>query len=286
MKAATPSSRRSGGFTLIELLVVIAIIAILAAMLLPTLSKAKRQALQANCRSNLRQWGIIWYNYTDDFNGSFSAGVGLTFDRGEWANALLQYYKRKPYLLTCPVAKLRRAPGLPQEVQVSLDDPGAVTYGGPTTAFDLPITDPEAPSSNPGRLLAASYGANCWIYDPPPGTDVVQGRSASKCWRKIQAARHPSNTPIMGDSMWRGGGPDLTGTDGARPAYNGEWSGSDREFKHFMMHRHGKGIQMVFFEGSVRHQRIPELWRLYWHNSFDIGYADSQGASFFPAWMK
>ena len=103
----------------------------------------------------------------------------------------------------------------------------------------------------------------------------------------MDAVRLSTETPLMLDCKWRGGGPGHTpdhasgrialqapgpGIDGKGddPAFYGKYAA---EMAHFVMKRHGDGLNACFFDGSARNLPVYELWGLKWSQNYDPGEA-------------
>ncbi len=273
-------SRR--GFTLIELLVVIAIIALLMAILMPALARVKKQAQSVVCQARLREWGLMFKLYTDDYDGYFNEGWGV----GEttlWMNALRLSYKDNWDMLLCPTAT---------RVMASTADWGT---------FKAAQRDVSRPGGG-SYLYTFSYGINSW-------TNYMHGDRGDRWeewfWKNTQnntsvvpGARTPTgrtvstnNIPVFGDCTWHDAWPRHTD----QPVENMDAfgignQGTSGEMNHFSINRHNGFINMLFMDWSIRNTGLKENWTLKWHRSFDtMGPWTRAGgvmASDWPRWLQ
>ena len=97
---------KSRGFTLIELLVVIAIIAILMAILIPALNRAREQGKRAACLSNVKQLGLAWVLYADDNRIEDLARIYTMVGEYDLAIEQLEYLLSIPGEISIPLLQL------------------------------------------------------------------------------------------------------------------------------------------------------------------------------------
>lgn len=182
-------------FSLIELLVVVAIIAILAALLLPTLGRAKIAALNAACKGNVRQLGLALQMYKSDWAAYPYASDANS--RATWYMAIASHYNSNYAIMQCPTFKGDYPPEK------------AVTF-----LFGIPyMWGPQSPNSVSGL----SYGYNgfgigsafstSWIHNLGLGVQVNPGQRMPSV--KVSQVKRPANMIAFADSMPQPGYPNI-----------------------------------------------------------------------------
>jgi hypothetical protein len=251
-------------------LVVVAIIALLMSLLMPSLERARQQARESVCKSNLKHWGIVFSMYADSYDGQFHdygcwpvEGAGDVAGCHRWPVSLEQFYS-DPKLRFCPMAS-------------------AATWadGGAPIRFGAWFAEMPLPGDN--FVPYGSYGANEWTCSKFLGDPDFDD---SLFW-KTPSVRRAANIPLISDCWWAGGFPEY---EDPPPEYDGEQWG-EGQMRRYCIARHGDGIIMCFVDFSVRKVGLKQLWGLKWHRSFrtDLGPRDDVvcgSAGGWPCWME
>jgi type II secretory pathway pseudopilin PulG len=238
------------------LLVVIAIIAILAAMLLPALSRAKVKAQGIQCVSNLKQMGLAHFMYVSDSGKTMPyQQPGENYDL--WMKKLINYYSGVNKVRVCPVAPEEN----PWKQRSTLLDGFGMAdqawkwiYG--TTNYQ------------------GSYALNGWFY-----SGVSE---ANKEFKSESGIRNSAKTPVFADSVWVDLWPKATDIP-ARNLYSGA---NNFSMQRLTIARHGSiaaksaprnvpagsplpgSVTVEFADGHAELVKLENLWTLLWHRDY------------------
>lgn len=256
------SRSRRQGFTLVELLVVIAIIALLIAILLPGLGRARKVAKTARCLANMRAIAQTLNVYMSDRQWLLPYG-GLSGSQDLWWTTVLKEYGNSNKLQACPDAT---------------EEPLVATAGQLVAGN---VNRPwKAGSSDPRTIAIGAYGINGWMLATtgqgaamkayalhPDQTNA--GAKDFFFWKYPMLGTPTAQIPVIADAMWPDGWP-LENDQPPPDLSNGPASASANNnfMRRFCIARHNKAINVAFADNHAETVLLKDLWSLKWHSKW------------------
>jgi len=224
-------SRIASGFTLIELLVVIAIIAVLAALLLPALARARSSARRVECLSRQRDWARAVHTYADE-NEGWIPREGFDADGQVFWNNWAHVQRQESRDVWYNALPLGRHVGVP-----------------PASAYALPSVRPpfyerrsffHCPAA---RFPRSAYDSENALFSMAMNSQLIQAPYVPTI--QLTGIRHPSMTPLFLDNLLEEETPVVSAQAqsflGQPSAYANRFAGN----------RHGRSGNIAFVDGSA-----------------------------------
>jgi prepilin-type N-terminal cleavage/methylation domain-containing protein/prepilin-type processing-associated H-X9-DG protein len=256
---------RRKGFTLIELLVVIAIIALLLAIIVPSLRKAKEMAKSVTCRSNLRQMSIAFSIYAQENDGRMFM---LDYGQNYWLRKIAPYLDDKSFqenpsldgggtmaVSICPCTKMQTD-----------DTSGNAPDNRTTWAFHTGGTGPD--------LIIGSYGINCWLL-PDPGAALYmswggsQSDTLGRYFERYSVAR--ADAGLMADAFRMDVWPvpemeslPIPQSQTITPIDLQNYHDPQHFMRRYTVDRHGEAVNVAFVGGYVKKVDLQDLGMVPW----------------------
>lgn len=274
LRNTSKKRRHTGaGFTLIELLVVIAVIALLMGILMPALQKARKVARSAACKAHLRQWGTIIHMYTSGNDNKFWTEHNVWATdvdyQGNWMLMLARNYGDMDKARLCPSATRLNGPEGGIGTTVHRWGPGPIMVNH---RF-----------ADDGDKVYGSYGINLWINSVEAPSTQGWRNQPQRHWKNTFSAKHTALVPMVSDCTWFGTNPlsikDKSTPNGGEPTPSRDWwqdqdpinfGGWGYDMARVCIDRHGRGVNLVFMDGSSRKVPLNRLWSLKWHRDFEL----------------
>lgn len=230
-----PQSRMCPGFTLVELLVVIAIIALLAAVLFPVFGRARENARRSSCQSNLKQIGLTFVQYTQDYDQYTMPRPRLIY---------LYPYIKSTQVLLCPSVRPGENHGVVRSADSflrSADGLNYVDYGLPTDSSTSYTFNNTYQNQTSLGVSGANntYASHIARFEDTAGT-VMLGDGGGYTGYECSALVNGGNFEIYRDGI--GAPNDIPISQFGRYGNPEGWFSA----------RHFEGVNMMFYDGHVK----------------------------------